>query len=529
MRWRLAACFALGLGSFAWAQAPKAAVPSTRFLLPESIETPPPRDEWRKHMPPDFEPRAALPDHLAHACYLVPSNRVAQPHAIEKFQYNILREQEYYRDQMERFGFGPKTFEFEKEAGSDLPMIHVVHAPEVDSYYAADPWGRVPVAAQNAGLPVWSPGQVWRIIGEFHKVNPDGSVTGVWNGGSTYGSGDDAGLSVTCGLWLAMATADYLIDDRPYGGLVEPGVGPYPMVQNVTFGSLDGGTCSAVSSTAHGVLVHEAAHGFGVWHDYRNDANACGNLMYNGLRGMRGWAYPRRYLDNECRLEYASALALNVSRYFNGSRTYSDNVTPSVLIYTAGDVEPLEGQLHVHFAASDAGGLAVALLRKGGETVEEMPLSGTSADQIFCTAWHDPGYSVDYTIAVYDIQGNHGDATTTIVSRTGYNRAPKPFIRIRPSRTLSNEPVSMLANATTDPDDAASQLTVEWDMDGDGEFETWPSTDKTCSRDCCDCGTTWIRARIVDPHGGWALSPPIGLRIDPVHVSAARNGWNRYE
>ncbi|MCX7015530.1 MAG: hypothetical protein NTW86_23755, partial [Candidatus Sumerlaeota bacterium] len=482
-----------------------------------------------KHMPPDFMPRADLPDHVVRACYLVPSNSVAQSGAVEKFQHNILQEQEWYRDQMERFGFGPKTFEFEKEEGSDRPMIHVVNAPNVDSYYAANPFNRLRVAAQNAGLPVMSPKQVWCIVGEIHTMNPDGSVTGIYNGGSSNGSGDDPGLAVTCGLWLAMATEDYLVDDRAYGGLVEPGVGPYPMVQNLTFASFEGGTCSGVSSTAHGVIVHEAAHAFGLWHDYRNDINACGNLMFNGLRGVRGWAYPRRYLDNECRLEYASALALNVSRYFNGPKAYNDDVKPFVAILTSGNVAPVNGKLEIRFTADDAGGLAAALLRKGAETVEEMPLSGTSVDRTFSTAWHDPGQSVAHTVVVYDTQGNHGDAATTIVSQSGYNCAPKPFVRIRPSRTLVNEPVSMVAEATTDPDDAASQLTVEWDVDGDDAFETAPTTNKTCPRDCSDCETTWVRARIVDPHGAWALSTPIGVRVELPHLSAVQSSWNRYE
>jgi hypothetical protein len=59
---------------------------------------------------------------------------------------------------MERNGFGPKTVALETEADGVTPKVHVVYAPNIDSYYRTDPWGRVAPAAQNAGLPVWSMG-----------------------------------------------------------------------------------------------------------------------------------------------------------------------------------------------------------------------------------------------------------------------------------------------------------------------------------------------------------------------------------
>ena len=65
-----------------------------------------------------------------------------------------------------------------------------------------------------------------------------------------------------------------------------------------------------------------------------------------------------------------AAETLNVSRYFNRDRTFTDNVAPSVtLTTTSATPTPVNGQLQVSFQASDTSGLALAWLMRNGNVV----------------------------------------------------------------------------------------------------------------------------------------------------------------
>src|SRR5688572_21188709 len=97
------------------------------------------------------------------------------------------------------------------------------------------------------------------------------------------------------GETLARMSEQFLTDDRLYAGLVIPAIGPYPLVPDVSFAWFDGTTVSSISSSAQGAVIHEVGHAFSLWHDFRNDYNANGNLMGNGFRGLRGSLFPRRY------------------------------------------------------------------------------------------------------------------------------------------------------------------------------------------------------------------------------------------
>ena len=95
------------------------------------------------------------------------------------------------------------------------------------------------------------------------------------------------------------------------------------MKQDVTFAWFEGSSFSSLASSWLGALWHETGHAFGLPHDFRNDNNFHGNLMGNGLRGTRGSLFPEKYPQNYTRLEYASALVLNVSHYFNADNAVS--------------------------------------------------------------------------------------------------------------------------------------------------------------------------------------------------------------
>lgn len=459
-------------------------------------------------------------EHVVRSLYLIPSNRTPQAHAVGAMRSHLVEFQAWFRDQMGRYGFGPKTFRFETEDDGVTPRVHLVYAPDTDNYYRADPWGRVTTAAANAGLPLWAQGQVWLEYYEGHILNPDGRFEGDQALGGSFGSGSDGGVGLRGSVALAFMVPGDLLDDRLLDGLIKPELGPYPMRQGVTFGE---STISAASSGGQGAMPHELGHAFGLPHDFRNDNNFHGNVMGNGLRGWRGWMYPQRYLRDDVYLSYGAALALNNSRYFNPATTYTEDIKPNLSVLTAGAVTPVNGQVPVRFTATDASGLAAAFLTLRGDMIAELPLSGTSVDATFLTPQYTSGAANDFRVFVYDTQGNRQDVATSITPATGINRAPLPFLRLLDaSLNWANATPNLGqtrvldASSSSDPDHSAASLQVEWDVDGDGVFDTTPTTNKRLSVTFSQAGVRVVRVRVTDPLGAQSVSAPIPVRVQPL-------------
>ncbi len=453
------------------------------------------------------------PPEMVRIAYVIPSNRAPHGQAVANLQSILPRYQEWYRDQMERNGFGPKSFLFEILPDGVTPRVHVVFVSETDDYLRGDLWTRTISVAQAAGVPVWSTGQDWLLIPEAHLQNSDGSILGGVALGASLGSGSDPGTAVLGSVALRLLSPTSLADNRPYDGLTIPEIGPYPLRQSVSFPWFEGSTISSVSSSQAGAALHELSHGLGLGHDLRNDENFHGNLMGNGLRGFRNELYPDLYPTDETRLGYGDALVLGVSRYFNPDVHITDEVKPTLAITTTGTVVPVNGLLRIDFAASDPGSLTAAVLRINGDTVGELPLAGAAVSASFLTPYYDPGMAASYTISVYDAQGNRRDASTTITPTPGFNRAPRPSFKLLPSTARAGAPVVLDASASTDPDHASSSLIVEWDINGDGVFDISPTTSRTLTATFPTVGTRLIRVRLTDPAGAQTISTPIALRV----------------
>ena len=454
-----------------------------------------------------------LPDHVVRAAYIVPANRTAQATQIEAMQTALKWYQQWYADQMDRYGFGPKTFAYETEPDEVTPKIHTVSAPQEDTYFQEDQWSRVSSAANDAGLPIWHKGQIWLEVFEALTIDSDGKIHGGTALGGGWGTGSGAGVAMFGAS--PMSDPDWLVDDRAYDGTVFPELGPYPLKAEVSFPWFEGTTFSSVASSHYGAICHEMSHAFGLGHDFRNDANANGNLMGNGLRGFRGWAAASQYPSEDLRLSYGAALAMNVSRYFNGDRVYTDDTPPDVNVHTTGTVDLVDGLLEIEFTASDPSELACALLRRNGDTVAELTLDGTSIDTSFRTWMYEPGKDNQFTVSVYDTQGNQQQQSVTIVPTSGFNRAPQPSLRIDHSIVSAGETIVLDASQSSDPDDGKASLLVQWDLDGDGLFETQPTTEKKVSTTYDATGPQVVRVRVTDPHGAQSISAPLALRVMP--------------
>ncbi|HEX2474509.1 MAG TPA: hypothetical protein VHK01_07185 [Lacipirellulaceae bacterium] len=444
-----------------------------------------------------------------HLGYVVPQDRTAQSNAAENIAAMMRVTQAWYEEQMDRWGFGPKTFRFEGGAG---PIVHTVSTPITAAQIRSDIWAQTISAAQGAGLPVWSSGQVWFLISEAHQQQADGDIIGGTALGAGFGSGNDAGTAMLGGDTIFRLNPTMLRNTRPYHGQVVSAIGPYPLVQGTSFPSFEQSTFSSIGSSVQGAAIHELGHAFGLPHNMLNDANFNGNLMGNGLRGLRGVLEPQLFPQDDTRLSYASALMLSTNRYFDYDNVFTDNIRPTLSISTSGSVSPIDGLLEIGFSGSDSGGLSAAILLRDGDVVGQMRLSGNTVNEVFKTPYYSPGQADEFEVRLYDRQGNRQTREVTLTPLAAGNRAPRPSISIDHSIVRIGQSVVLEAAASSDPDNSGG-LQVEWDIDGDGVFDTTPSSTLNRLTSFSAPGTRQVSARLTDALGASAISAPIGLRV----------------
>jgi hypothetical protein len=444
-----------------------------------------------------------------HVGYVVPQDRTAQTNALENIAAAMNSTQAWYEEQMDRWGFGPKTFRFE---GGNAPLVHSVSTGTTAAQIRTDIWGQTISAAQGAGLSVWSSGQVWFLISEAHQQQPDGDVVGGTALGASFGSGDDSGTAMLGGDTIFRLHPASLTNTAPYHGQIVPEIGPYPLVQGTSFPSFEQSTFSSIGSSVQGAAIHELGHAFGLPHNFLNDANFNGNLMGNGLRGVRGVLEPKLFPADDTRLSFASALMLSTSRYFNFGNAFNDDTRPVLSVTTSGSVTPVNGLLPIAFSGSDSSGLSAAVLLRGGEVIGQMPLSGNSVNETFRTAYYDPAQAIEYEVLLFDRQGNRQSRTVTVTPNAAGNRAPRPSISVDHSIVRIGQSILLKGAASSDPDNTGG-LRVEWDLNGDGVFDTGPSPALNFRTTFTTPGTRQVFARISDALGASTVSAPIALRV----------------
>jgi len=462
---------------------------------------------------------AAQPAYKVRIVYLIPSNREAQPHAVQILQRYALRVQTLYRENMARQGHGEKTLTFETEPDGIIPKVNVAHIPQTDSQLqSADyntRWGNILNAAATAGFPPFQQGEALWVIPEMHQQLSDGtfSDSGAFVGGT--GSGTTSGVAVVSSDFLARMPASYLTDNRNYQGLVIPTLGPFPLVVGASFPSFEGTTLSSTSSSAQGAAAHELGHAFSLPHDFTNDENFFGNLMGNGLRGFRGVFYPDQYPDSSVDLSASSALQLSTSPFFNP--TPPSGPVPQIVLLNDGTVN---GLVRFDFRAT-GNALAGIVLLRNGDAVASKALSGTSVTTSITTYDYSPGVRDTWEFHVYDSQSSLNGTLIRLnfVPTVGVNRAPFPSIRLSKSRLVAGEPVVLDATRSFDPDGATSQIKVEWDLNGDGIFDTPPSLAKQLTSSYATPGTYQVAARLTDDHADASISSAIGIRVEPAIVN----------
>jgi PKD repeat protein len=93
------------------------------------------------------------------------------------------------------------------------------------------------------------------------------------------------------------------------------------------------------------------------------------------------------------------------------------------------------------------------------------------------------------------------DGTTAQASRTltVNDRPPTASFTISPNPAPTGQTVNFDASASSDPDGTIADY--EWDLDGNGSFETDSGTDPTTSRSYASSGSVTVKLRVTDDEG----------------------------
>ncbi len=461
------------------------------------------------------------PPYVVRIAYLIPENREPSPAVPQRAATLLTWYQRWYADQMQRHGFGNRTFQYETRTGGSWPVVHVAKLARTDSFYRCDDvqgdigghMNRILDGAVDAGVSVGKDGEVWWLFVEMQEQQPDGSFKGTERIGGLGKVASLSGRTVCDAGTLAVINLDSLSNDRPYDGLSVPELGPYPLRFGKSFKPTRGKTVSEVASSNAGSWMHEIGHSFGLFHDYRNDDNFAGNLMGNGLRGFRGWALPKKYPKDYSRLTHNDAQVLNLSRYFREPQKHTDNEGPRIKqAVIDGTVEA--GLLTCRFSATDDTELAYACLVYDDSVVGTASLSGTSVESNIRFERYKPG-DARWVLHLYDAAGNMRLMPGNSTVSKPQNQAPQPFVACQIDTVKVGQPLTLDASATVDPDNDKSELRFAWDVDGDGEFEVADSKNPTLIAKYPKAGFYRVSARVTDPSGASAVSNPIAIEVRP--------------
>ncbi len=124
--------------------------------------------------------------------------------------------------------------------------------------------------------------------------------------------------------------------------------------------------------------------------------------------------------------------------------------------------------------------------------------TGTTASAT--TAYATPGAR---TVGLR-VTDNGGATATTTRTVTAQNRAPAASFTATPNPVPTGTSVSLNASGSSDPDGTVAKY--EWDLDGNGSYETNAGTTATISRSFATPGVRTIGLRVTDNSGATAIT-----------------------
>ena len=243
--------------------------------------------------------------------YFLPSDRPVRPDRVTAFLQLVKDTQQFYASEMERHGFGRKTFRVETDKDGE-PFVHHVDGNFEDAYYRKR-----------------TSDKVWKEITQRFDVPKDLYV---------------------CAIDISSERINYRINDDTCG-------------EGSTVWR-DGGQEIIIPASGHcfnvGVLAHELGHGFGLAHDFRNDAHV---MSYGALR-------------NE--LSSCAAEWLDASPFFNTDQNPFNmpfQVDKDITVKMLPPIEIPPNGVRLRFEVNDSDGLHQAQLHI--PTTDRDPVEGS--------------------------------------------------------------------------------------------------------------------------------------------------------
>jgi len=92
-----------------------------------------------------------------------------------------------------------------------------------------------------------------------------------------------------------------------------------------------------------------------------------------------------------------------------------------------------------------------------------------------------------------------------------------------PLTAFVGQGVVLDASQSSDADHSLATLQVEWDFNGDGLYDTAPTTSKLFTNRFASTGNWLVRARLTDPAGAQTVSTPIALRVVAPALTISRS------
>ena len=240
----------------------------------------------------DFDDRAPTPSINSNGTvplvYFIPSDRDPRSDQVIALRALIKEAHRFYADQMDKHGFGRRTFNFESDEHGD-PLVHQIHGKFTEHYYNFSDQG-------NPETLIWK--EIVAYFENLHDVyfvaiDSSRNIIGANAGGlgsTSFFTGDKHAygfVPVDSSGGFALRHREITPGEQMIGGLaIIPAF-------NIGFHQL-------------GATLHELGHAFGIQHDVRE-----------GLRSGDVMAFGKQNRLSKCAAEW-----LSVSRFFHTKSTF---------------------------------------------------------------------------------------------------------------------------------------------------------------------------------------------------------------